>query len=57
MNGLCDHKGCRAAADVRPVTLPSSPAGGVLAALDEVIAAKQSDIETLERAKEIVSRG
>ena len=41
----------------RPVKQPGMTAGDALAAIDEVIAAKQADVQTLERAKEILSRG
>lgn len=40
----------------RPVQ-PAQANGNVLAAIDEVIAAKQADVQTLERAKEILSGG
>lgn len=40
----------------RPVK-PAQAEGDVLAAIDEVIAAKQADVQTLERAKEILTRG
>lgn len=41
---------------VRPVK-PAQADGDVLAAIDAVIAAKQADVQTLEWAKEILSRG
>lgn len=40
----------------RPVK-PAQAEGDVLAAIDEVIAAKRADVQTLERAKEILSGG
>mgnify|MGYP001566097215 CR=1 FL=1 len=41
----------------RPVHTPAMTDGDALTAIDELIAAKQADVQTLERAKEILSRG